>query len=53
MEMSIPMMKKRRMTISEDIFEKKKLDEESVYTVLGVSTMTSVLDGWTTMKIRI
>ena len=52
--MSIPMMKKKRMTISEYIFEeKKKLDEESVYTVLGVSTMTSVLDGWTTMKIRI
>ena len=52
--MSIPMMKKRRMTISEDIFEeKKKLDEESVYTLLGVSAMNFVLDGWTTMKIRI
>ena len=53
MEMSIPMMKKRRMTISEDIFEeKKKLDEESVYTVLRVSTKTSALDGRTTKMMR-
>ena len=51
--MSIPMMKKRRMTISEDIFEKKKLDEESIYTVLRVSTMTSALDVGTTKKMRI
>ena len=37
-EMSIPIMKKMRMNISEDIFEeKKKFDEESVYNVLRVS----------------
>ena len=46
--------KKMRMKISEDIFyEKKKLDEESVYIVLRVSTKTSALVGGTTKKMRI